>query len=416
MKSKNIGIDNNLYLLRSDYTYDIIKDNSDITILNAIRTKNAKYLIFPINSSNGTKYFLESISYVPQDIRISITGKLSFLVYGADTIDMTEDIDIDMSAETIAEYYALLGSLYNLEVCSEMLDPMSRETEARPCLTEFDIRILVSGERYRLTPELYKDYIEYDEYSVMNQLEYVTISIQDAVAYIQNIVSGKDGFDSITGKYKSFILFDNGTYAKANMSISYNRWAIKSPKLNTATKTDIDKMNENAIVLLDSETPLYATLPYKEFDMLKSDQTYHLSYVAFSYEVNSSINNISDDELNVTILEELDGTDYDMSYSDDMMYYCINQAIFVMLSMADITTILKKIIPWECVDEPRNICYTWTLKKSHDKYNYTMISESITDTMILRDHIDIIRKLVATIRAVTTTDTEEYFNRALNPT
>lgn len=310
---------------------------------------------------------------------------------------MTDEVNISMKSKTIAEYYALLGSLLNIYMCSTLTDTVTSEYEIRPAFMDFEIRILVDGDNFLLTPDIYSKTVPIDEYSVLNQIDTTVILVEDLVTYMSRAVSNKNGFENVTDKYRSFILFDNNTYARANMAISPNSYLLKSPLLNDAKKSKIDKMNETAVILLDTDSPLYATLPYIEFDMLRSDQAYHLSWIAYEYEINSSLNTIADEDLDVNIIKELEGADYCEIWSDDMMYYHMNQAIFAMLSMQDISCIIKQTLLHR-MDEPWNICYTWTIKKSYDKLHQCMISDSLTDTMINRDHKDILRLLMNDIR------------------
>jgi hypothetical protein len=389
-KHKAKLIDDNVYVLRDDYTYSII-DNSDMSIIRAASSKHTKFLLFPVNSINGTKYMLERAECVPHNVKLHIQGTLSFVMYGDDIVDMSDGSEIELTSNTISEYYAVMGSIYNMEVCTYMLDTQSYSYETRPALSSFLIQIENDGIKYELDPDIFQKASPYDEFSILNQLDGTIMPLYDLINYIEHTVSGKGEYDNVVNQYKSFMLYDDGTYSRLQAQQRSDRYLIKAPNLDK--KTDKDRLN-SSVVVLDTDTPLYIAVPYNEFDAFRSDSVYTMSYVIY-YNEASNLNSIPDTELSVDVILEIDGMDYNVLYNDDMQYTTINQFMFTLMSLKDIDLILWTIYPWE---EPglSNICYTAFIDKSYDKNHKCKISQS-TLSKFIRDGDDMIHKITSDV-------------------
>lgn len=397
-KKKIKTIDENIYVLRSDYTYSNIT-NSDMSIINASNDVNVKYLVFPVNGYNGIKYILEKRENVAviSSIKIRVTGELGFAILSEDVADINDCCNkIDLSANNIYEYYNLLGSLYNLEICAEMLDmSVASCTEYRPILTNFEIDIVANGIEYHLDPDLYKTVVPDDEFSLLKDFNETILLVTDLIDYIEHTVSNKNAYDNVVDRWKSFMLYDDHTYSKLQYGTRSKCYQIKSPYLPSEKKIK-ESILENSIILIDSDSPIYTAVTYGEFDTLRSDDAYCMSYALYYDEVATSMNAIPEDQLSVDVLYELDNSDYYVQWSDTLMFQSINQAIFTMISLRDIGIILNEALPWY-EEEFSNICYTWHISKDKDKLHKISIVESVTDKLINKDNIDMLTKLVRSI-------------------
>ena len=398
-KHKTKSIDENVYILRDDYTYHIIK-NSDADIIKASRDLKTKYILFPVNGITGTKYLLDKREnvFMISNISLHIDADIGFVLYGDDIADVNGYNHIELKADNIYEYYSLLGSLYNIEICSEMLDMSTASSiEIRPALINFVVDININGDRYQLNPEVYRTVVPTDDFSILNSLDGTILLVDDLIKYIEHTVVGKDEYENVIDSYRSFMLFNDGTYSRLRYGARNKNYQIKSIHLPKTGKIDDAKLC-SSIVLLDSDSALYAAVTYEEFDALKSDETYTFSYVMYNIEVNTALNSIPDEELTVDVVLELDGADYYVQWEDVVMFTTINQVAFVMVSMQDVSLVLNEALPW--YDEGfTSLCYTWSITKAKDKLHKFVLQESATDKLICRDHYDILSKMVSNVRS-----------------
>ena len=386
---KNI-IDNNVYVLDNDYTYHII-DNSNMSIIKACNNSHSKYLLFPINSKSGTKYILDKKEYVPYDIKLRIEGKIAFVTYGGDYCDISDVNDISLEANSIAEYYAVMGSLYNIEVCSYMTDTQYMEYEIRPALLCFEIYIKIGDKEYLLNPDLYKEVVPTDEFDVSNQLSDTILTVYNLINYIEHTVSNKEQYENIISGYRSFMLYNDGTYSKLQSRNRSSGILTKTPRKYTEDGKIPQSKIDNSVVILDTDTPLYISVPYNEFNSLRSNDMYQLSYVQYYTEINTPLNAIPDEDLSVEVITEIDGADYNVLHSDDISFSHINQIIFTLLSLNDINIILQSSFPW--YDELVDTCFTVVISKEYDKTHKYKVIQSSTGKMI-SNGFDILSKIV----------------------
>ena len=237
-KHKKPKIDNNIYIIRNDYTYKI-SDNSNASIKRAAMDDKTVGIVFPIHGIHGTKYFFERNPYIlMNDLKVSIEANATFMLYNSDFVNLANSFEISIKSKGIAEYYDMMGSLYNLQICTELLEPVSMSSEICAILSGFIVRIDIGGEIYELTPEKYRQVVPLDEYDIMNSLEGIHITLSDLIDYIEHTVCGKPRHVNVTDKYKSFMLYPDGTYAKLKCNDTKSL-LIKAPHLSKDKETMI---------------------------------------------------------------------------------------------------------------------------------------------------------------------------------
>lgn len=374
-------------VLTENNTYYFI-NNTDSEILYYAKKDNTKYIFFPIYSKGSIKYYKEDASVLLSPISISIDATLLLCSMSDNGVNFREPRPIHLKANSIAESYSLLGSLYNIEYCCEIL-----ETECmnvKPELVNFEIRIYVDEHEYFLDTKIYEDTVKLaDEDSIFDSFVdygFYALSVYNLIGYIENTISYKSKrFYSLSDSNEDYILFTEGNYAKCEDNKSY--------------------YTDNAIVLCTSGSPMYLSVLYSEYSNLASDHDYMFSYVVYDpKQIPEDDDYIPDENLTCQIILELSDYMYEILLFDDIHVYTKAAFIFALLSVIDISEVLLGCADCYLTEDisTTKICYTASLTwmSRYDSMHTRIISDSITNNIAKDASHDILQSLVEDVNAV----------------
>ena len=364
MKSKK-----DICVLNNDNTYSFIH-NDDLSILSACKKDKSKYIFFPVYSNDGVRYYKEDTKVVLSSIKISITGTLLLCDFTDSGVSFKDPVPISMEAKNIAETYAILGSLYNIEYCCEVLK--SSSMQIKPELFEFEIRIWVDGCEYYLNHDMYfntLNMVEDQDHSLEDDYEISVAPIYDIIGYIENTISYKMGSSLFTDN-PHFILFTDNTY----MDYDDFKKLKQEPPSNSA-------------LLGSTGSSLYVSISYDEYRLIKSDDDiYDFSYVLYDiYENCEEEDAIPDEDVSVSTILELDGDVYRIGRYDEIRIYTDTQFIFLLTAIRDLSTLLILEAEGEC-----QICFSCYINKNLDPYHCASIGESITYNLAQEYNTDLL--------------------------
>lgn len=384
MSKKHID---DVFVLYKDNTYKTIRPEDDI-ILKTARKKNVKYLLFPINSKSGVKYYKEEPSNILSKFTIQVKGIFTILNFTADGVYTTDEVSIDMKSRNIIEAYSVLGSLYDTQLCFDSLN-LSAVGDFSLCagMMDFDIKIHSDGQDYHLTSEIFDDIVDRsDEGDLLSEFEIPVILFEELIHYIEHTVFFKEKYSGLSHQNKDYIIYPDGTYE----ILSYD--TSKRKKVNKP----IEVIN-NAAVLVSTSTSEYAVVSLQEFNIIQTESVYTIMYTVYNKEIITALNDIQEDEINSTILNELDGHDFEVLWEDTLFVHSLSEFIFVMVSLNELVELLiKAFVAYGT--EFSYVCFTVSANYRYDNYHSFSVNEHATSKMI-RNGYDLLYNMVRYIKS-----------------
>lgn len=386
MSKKHID---DIFVFYKDNTYKTIRPENDIIIQTASK-KNIKYLLFPINSKSGTKYYKEESSNIMSNIKIHITGVFTVLNYTADGVYTTDEVHIDMKSKNIVESYNLIGNLLDTQLCFDSVNASAMNTNGDlslcPAMLDFDIKIYSDGQDYHLTPDVFASVVDRsDEFDLLSDFSEPVILFTELIRYIEHTVFFKDKYTNLDHQNKDYIIYPDGTYEILSYDEDKREYTNKPIEIYT-----------NAAVLISTTTAEYVVVSLQEFDTVQTESMYTIAYTVYNKEASPTINDISEEEINSVVLSELDGYDFEVFWEDHLYIYSIKEFIFVMLSLKELSELLiKSFVDQEptCV----SICFTVSANYRYDDYHSFSVNEHATSKMINKGY-DLLYNMVRYIR------------------
>lgn len=376
-------------VLNKDNTYQFIS-NDDMTVLSYAKRDKSKYIFFPVYNKDGVKYYRENANVIMSPIQIKLDGTLLVCDFNDSGVSFKDAVPISLVANSIAESYSLLGSLYTLEHCCEVLE--TTNLQLKPELFEFDIVIYVDGCKYHLNHDLYTEISK-----SLNNLETIeedyaidVVPIYSIIGYIENTISYKMSDLSSSYNNPNFILFPNGE------CLDYNEF--KTRKINPP---------DNSALLASTGSSLYVSLSYLDYKLMHPDNAndtqYVFEYVIFdTYGSDDDIQNdecILEEDLSCHVILELESYMYEVYMNDQIPVYTDTEFIFLLTSINDISEVLILFAAANI-----NICYTCAVSIGSDHSYQPVIMESITrkiaDT-VSTDLLDLLTRHIIAIESGT---------------
>ncbi len=390
MSKKHID---DIFVFYKDNTYKTIRPENDIIIQTASK-KNVKYLLFPINSKSGTKYYKEEPSNIISNIKIHITGVFTILNFTADGVYTTDEVQIDMKSKNIVDSYNLIGNLLDTQLCFDSINSSSMTTSADfslcPAMLDFDIKIYSDGQDYHLTPDVFASIIDrsdsaYYGIDLLSDFNEPVILFDELIRYIEHTVFFKDKYTNLDHQNKDYIIYPDGTYEILSFDEDIRKHIHKPIEIYT-----------NAAVLISTTTAEYVVASLQEFDTVHTESMYTITYTIYDKEVSPTINDISEEEITSVVLNELDGYDFEVLWEDNLYIYSIKEFIFVMISLKELSELLiKSLANWE--PNCASICFTISANYRYDDYHSFSVNEHATSKMINNGY-DLLYNMVRYIR------------------
>ena len=380
MKSKK-----DICILNNDNTYSFIH-NDDLSILSACKKDKSKYILFPVYSNDGIRYYKEDTKVILSSIKMSITGTLLLCDFADSGVSFKDPVPISMEANNIAETYAILGSLYNIEYCCEVLE--SPCMQIKPELFEFEIHIWVDGCEYYLNHDMYfhtLNMVEGQDHSLEDDYEISVAPIYDIIGYIENTISYKIGSSLFTDN-PHFILFTDNKYM--------DYYEFKKLKQEPPS---------NSALLLSTGSSLYLSISYDECKLVESDNDiYSFAYVLYDVHKGCEEDAIPDEDVSVSTILELERDVYEIGLSDELRVYTDTQFIFLLTAIRDLSTLLTLE-----AESEYQICFSCYINKNLDSQHCAYIEESITYNLAQEYGTDLLYILALRSKATTMKDTKE---------
>ena len=373
-------------VLNEDGSYYFIY-NTDGDILSNAKRDASKYLFFPIYSKGSVKYYKEDAHVIISSINIVIDATLLLCSMSDNGVNFRKPKNIHLVANSIAESYSLLGSLYTLEYCCESLE--TEYMNMKPELIDFDIHIYVDGCEYHLNASIYEETVKMvDENSMYDSFVdygFYALSVYNLIGYIENTISFKSKrFYSLSPANENYILFPEGDYMAEN-----------DPPEDYLP--DLDR----GVILISTGSPMYISLLYSEYTALMSD-TYTFSYVVYEpREIPDDDEYIPEEELDCDVILELDGYMYEELQSDTIHSYTEASFLFLLISAQEMAEVLLGSADEYLVEsiETTKVCFTATLESvsAFDSNHKRLISDSTTNTILNTTGHDMLSSLVHTV-------------------
>ena len=364
-----------VYVFKTDNTYYSINPY-DANILSEARDPKTTFFMFPILSANGTKYYKEYAKNIWNTLKLKITGKAAFCTIEPDVLDIGDEYQISLESNDIAETFSLLGSLHNLELCCEELDSYTTETQTRPALMEFMIHVYSGGQEYKLDEAMYADSVDIDpenpdvRFAAGCPLFYIC----DLLNYLDSTLLCKPDYPESTSTY---ILNSNGYFKKYGVSDK-----IQDADMFEHTK----KKDTNLVVLVSVDSRVYFALDLYEYMSLSlHTSSYNITYVVYENEPNSTLNDISIEELSVTVILELAGVDYEYYREDAIYLYSPIELMYLLVSARDIMDILLHTTWYGDDYGLMRACITYNFGYKLDEKHTASVNASIVDKNV-REH------------------------------
>lgn len=374
--------ENDVYILKNDNSYVTSKPTD--SAINAYALDNDTVaLVFPMNGINGPKYILVQPENIPNNVHLKITGSLEFITMGADTVDASSNnTPIDMEANTIAQFFAVLCSLYNIELCCEKIDDSSGYYSMRPSLMEPSIDLEVNGNKYHLDEKIFYEVYELDEFDPVNDLSEQVLFMSYIIDYLETTACGMDPCAAPTTSRKNgYILYGDGTYEVIKSYIN------KEDRLKYADKY-------GAAVLINIDCSLYCAVDIFDYSLYSTlNNTATMSWIIYECEPGCmAADHIPEEDLNITVIEEQDGYAYEVHWENTSIMYDINSMIYLLLSTGDIIDILHAVffdIYTNGEEDFMHICMEVTMPVNIDKTHCASLIEAVTSKRYLREGVSL---------------------------